>query len=54
MPQLIERMHFSLYTKQFIKNIRTCPGSNPLISLLVSFPTSTLQNHDTLKLKCYL
>ena len=40
MPQFIERTHFNLYTKKFIKNIRPSPGLNPLILLLVSFPTS--------------
>ena len=54
MPKFIERTHFNYYTKKFIKNIRPCPGSNALIFLLVCFPTSTLQIHDTLKLKHYL
>ena len=54
MPQFITRTHLNWYTKKLIKNIGPCPGWNPLILLLVSFPTSTLQIHDTLKLKCYL
>ena len=49
--KFIERMHFNYYTKKFIENMRPCPGSKHLILLLVSFLTSTLQIHDSLKLK---
>ena len=54
MPQFIERTQFNKYTKKIIKTTDPAQVSNPLILLLASFPTSTLQIHDTLQLKYYL